>query len=47
MRRYNPSEIEPKWQQIWDDTKLYEVNVDKNKQKMYVSGMFPYPSGAG
>ncbi|MBP9489689.1 leucine--tRNA ligase, partial [Candidatus Saccharibacteria bacterium] len=47
MRRYNPSEIEPKWQQIWDGTKLYEVNVDKNKQKMYVSGMFPYPSGAG
>ena len=40
MRRYNPSEIEPKWQQIWDDTKLYEVNVDKNKQKIRLKNMF-------
>jgi leucyl-tRNA synthetase len=47
MKRYNPSEIEPKWQQIWEDQKANEVVVDKNKQKIYVSGMFPYPSGAG
>jgi leucyl-tRNA synthetase len=47
MKRYNPSEIEPKWQQIWEDQKVNEVVVDKNKQKIYVSGMFPYPSGAG
>lgn len=47
MKRYNPSEIEPKWQQIWDETKLYEVSADETKPKMYISGMFPYPSGAG
>ena len=47
MKRYNPSKIEPKWQQIWEDQKANEVVVDKNKQKIYVSGMFPYPSGAG
>ena len=47
MKRYNPIEIEAKWQKKWDDTKLYEVKADPSKQKMYISGMFPYPSGAG
>tara|TARA_B100001105_G_scaffold192136_1_gene156198 strand:+ start:1882 stop:4353 length:2472 start_codon:yes stop_codon:yes gene_type:complete len=47
MNRYNPSEIEPKWQQIWEDQKANEVTVDPAKVKTYVSGMFPYPSGAG
>lgn len=47
MRRYNPAEIEPKWQQIWEDQKANEVHEDPNKVKTYVSGMFPYPSGAG
>jgi len=47
MQRYNPSEIEPKWQTIWEDQKANEVVQDASKVKMYVSGMFPYPSGAG
>ena len=47
MRRYNPAEIEPKWQQIWEEQKANEVAVDESKVKTYVSGMFPYPSGAG
>ena len=47
MKRYNPNEIELKWQKIWDDEKIYQVKKDETKQKMYVSGMFPYPSGAG
>ncbi len=47
MQRYNPSEIEPKWQHVWEDTKANEVVVDTSKTKTYVSGMFPYPSGAG
>ncbi|CRH90206.1 putative leucyl-tRNA synthetase [Chlamydia trachomatis] len=47
MRRYNPSEIEPKWQKKWDEEAIYSVSADPNKQKMYISGMFPYPSGAG
>lgn len=47
MRRYNPAEIEPKWQQVWEDQKANEVDVDRSKVKTYVSGMFPYPSGAG
>lgn len=47
MRRYNPAEIEPKWQQVWEEQKANEVAVDNSKVKTYVSGMFPYPSGAG
>ena len=47
MERYNPSVIEPKWQQIWEDQKANEVTVDTSKVKTYVAGMFPYPSGAG
>ncbi len=47
MKRYNPSEIEPKWQQIWEEQQANLAITDKNRQKMYVSGMFPYPSGAG
>ena len=47
MKRYNPIEIEEKWQKKWDESKLYEVRADSSKQKMYISGMFPYPSGAG
>lgn len=47
MTRYNPSEIEPKWQKFWDENKTYVAKVDNSKQKTYVAGMFPYPSGAG
>lgn len=47
MNRYNPAEIEPKWQAAWAESKLYEVTEDLDKPKIYVAGMFPYPSGAG
>lgn len=47
MTRYNPSEIEPKWQAIWDEQHAYEALDDTRMSKTYVSGMFPYPSGAG
>jgi leucyl-tRNA synthetase len=47
MKRYNPSEIEPKWQATWQDQHVNEVVADDTRPKVYVSGMFPYPSGAG
>jgi leucyl-tRNA synthetase len=47
MKRYNPSEIEPKWQQHWAENRTYVVTRDDTRQKAYVAGMFPYPSGAG
>jgi leucyl-tRNA synthetase len=45
--RYDPSTIEPKWQQRWAaDPKLYAAEpVDCGKPKYYVLEMLPYPSG--
>ena len=42
---YNPAEIEPKWQQRWEQAKLYRSVVDWNKPKHYALTMLPYPSG--
>ena len=47
MDRYNPSEIEPKWQQRWQETKLYEVDLHQAKNPYYNLMMFPYPSAEG
>lgn len=47
MKRYNPLEIEQKWQQKWATDKRYIAPNQSEKPKYYVSGMFPYPSGAG
>ena len=47
MKRYNPSEIEPKWQTVWQDQAVYAAPTHPSERKLYVSGMFPYPSGAG
>lgn len=47
MNRYNPTEIEPKWQNIWSEDNRYQAENNSDKPKYYVSGMFPYPSGAG
>ncbi len=46
MRRYNPKELEPKWQKIWEDSKIYQASEDPKKSKRYVLEYFPYPSGA-
>jgi leucyl-tRNA synthetase len=43
--KYNPSEIDKKWQQKWADDKLYNVTEDKSKPKWYALTMFPYTSG--
>lgn len=47
MRRYNPAEIEPKWQKIWEEQQAFAAIDNDPKPKTYVSPMFPYPSGAG
>ena len=46
MRRYNPKEIEPKWQKIWEESGIYKATEDKSRPKRYVLEYFPYPSGA-
>ena len=43
--KYNPQEIEKKWQDQWDKEKLFKVAEDPAKEKYYLLEMFPYPSG--
>ena len=54
--KYNPQQIEPKWQKIWAEKQLDKANNDaisdaigaasgSQKKKFYALSMFPYPSG--
>ncbi len=46
--KYEPREIEPKWQRYWEEEKLFKaVDFDQSRPKLYVLDMFPYPSAAG
>ncbi|MDE2213187.1 MAG: leucine--tRNA ligase [Patescibacteria group bacterium] len=47
MSRYDPKEIEEKWQKRWRESALYKSLEDSGKEKSYVLDMFPYPSGEG
>ena len=43
--KYNPQEIEKKWQQQWAENGLYRAVVDPSREKYYAMTMYPYPSG--
>ena len=43
--RYNPQELESKWQSYWEEQALFKVSEDPSKEKYYLLEMFPYPSG--
>ena len=45
--QYNHLTIEAKWQKHWEEQKTFKVEVDLEKEKVYVLDMFPYPSGTG
>ncbi len=45
IAKYNPQEIEKKWQQKWAEDRLYEVSEASTKPKWYALTMFPYTSG--
>ncbi|MCA9176547.1 MAG: leucine--tRNA ligase [Planctomycetales bacterium] len=47
MPRYNPAQIEPKWQQYWEQHHTFRTPEMPEGEKLYVLDMFPYPSGAG
>ncbi|MCS7089047.1 MAG: leucine--tRNA ligase [Thermoflexales bacterium] len=47
MDRYNPQEIEPKWQARWEADQLYRTAPACDKPKYYVLDFYPYPSGEG
>jgi len=51
-QRYNPKDIEPRWQQVWADERTWEVanpvageSQAGEDPKSYVLEMLPYPSG--
>lgn len=47
MKSYDPKQIEPKWQKIWDETQIYQAKDNDSRTKYYYLVEFPYPSGDG
>ena len=49
MPKYNPAEIEPKWQSYWQANKTFAApdRPRDPQKKLYALDMFPYPSGDG
>ena len=45
--KYNPTEIEPRWQRFWEQEKTFKTPEKIDGVKLYVLDMFPYPSGDG
>ncbi|MFT4326058.1 MAG: leucine--tRNA ligase [Candidatus Woesearchaeota archaeon] len=45
MAELNFTSIEEKWQQKWADAKLFEPEVDQNKQKFFLTFPYPYING--
>ena len=45
--KYNFKKIESKWQQRWEDEKVFRAEDYSSKPKFYGLVEFPYPSGAG
>lgn len=44
---YKPSEIEPKWQKIWEKKGIYSADLKSARRPYFNLWMFPYPSGEG
>lgn len=47
ISKYNPQEIEKKWQEYWKENETYKIDTREDKKKFYILDMFPYPSGEG
>ncbi|MDH4141409.1 MAG: leucine--tRNA ligase [Chloroflexota bacterium] len=46
IERYDPTTIEPRWQDRWSSLRLYETDLhDTSRPKYYLLTMYPYPSG--
>lgn len=43
--RYQPAQIEPKWQQRWEERSLFRTRQEPGRRKYYYLDMYPYPSG--
>jgi leucyl-tRNA synthetase len=43
--KYNPQQVELKWQRYWTEKGLHKAVFDPSRKKFYCLEMFPYPSG--
>ena len=43
--RFNPVEIDRKWQERWANDNVYHVDDNDSRPKWYDLTMYPYPSG--
>jgi leucyl-tRNA synthetase len=44
--KYAPSEIEAKWQRLWAEERVAEVDTAVPGNEFYMLNMYPYPSGS-
>lgn len=47
MKAYDHKAIEPKWQQRWEESRVFATPETPGSDKAYILDMFPYPSGYG
>jgi leucyl-tRNA synthetase len=47
IERYDPSAVEPKWQQRWAADGIYHADPADERPKYYALDFYPYPSGDG
>ncbi len=45
QEKYNPTQIEVKWQALWEEKQCFAVDHKSSKPKYYLLEMLPYPSG--
>jgi leucyl-tRNA synthetase len=45
IERYDPADIEPRWQARWESDGLYKAAIDDGRRKFYFLTMLPYTSG--
>ncbi len=47
MSKYEPRELEKKWQARWEADRAFSAREDFSREKCYILDMFPYPSSNG
>ena len=43
-RKIDFKDFERKWQKIWEETRLFEANPNKEKSKFFITVAYPYPN---
>jgi len=42
---YDPQQIEKKWQDKWEQAKIFEANPKTDKERIFITSPYPYASG--